>query len=175
MISCISKFRNQLMGIMILWVMIFHVQGIIFPGILQSVKIIGYGGVDGFLFLSGMGLFYSLFKNHDIINFYKRRLKRLIPSYYPILFLWLGIIIYETRPENIIGVIVGSITGQAFWHNAPVRFNWYIQAIWLFYCLTPFFAFLVNLKQKRYLLGTMIVLVFMNTVFFDSFTLIAVS
>ena len=42
---------------------------------------IGSIGVEIFLFLSGMGLFYAMMKNNDIHNFYRRRFVRVLIPY----------------------------------------------------------------------------------------------
>lgn len=54
----ISTYRTQLMGVAMLWVVLFHATFSI-NNPLQGVKAIGYGGVDIFLMLSGMGLYFS--------------------------------------------------------------------------------------------------------------------
>lgn len=56
----ISQYRNSLMGFAILWIIVYHFYLVIQP-IDQSVfpVRIGYGGVDIFLLLSGLGLYYS--------------------------------------------------------------------------------------------------------------------
>lgn len=43
--------------------------------------IFGSIGVEIFLFLSGMGLFFSMRKNENVLCFYKKRLKRLSVPY----------------------------------------------------------------------------------------------
>lgn len=47
------------MGLAILWVMFFHSSIKIDNFILNVLKIIGYGGVDIFLMISGLGLYYA--------------------------------------------------------------------------------------------------------------------
>ena len=57
--TLVSKYRTELMGIATLWVMLFHYGNINIP-IIDNLRIIGYGGVDIFLFLSGIGLSFSI-------------------------------------------------------------------------------------------------------------------
>ena len=175
MINRFSKYRNQLMGLMILWIMFFHVNMTVPSGLLTTVKAIGYGGVDGFLFLAGMGAYCSLRKNPSPLAYYRRRLGRLLPTYYPILALWLLFTIWTEQPQNVIGVIFGNITGQAFWNLADIRFNWYIQSIWLFYGLAPLLVRLTDLPDRRYIRGIFLFFLLMNTAYFGRFTLIAIS
>ena len=65
----VSKFRNQLMGIAMLYVMVFHMtitRADFGDGILYFLVKMGNSGVDIFVFLSGIGMTYSL----DLINRY---------------------------------------------------------------------------------------------------------
>ncbi|WP_308859946.1 acyltransferase family protein [Lactobacillus delbrueckii] len=74
-------------GLSIIGIMVFHYFEHIRSAhlLLESEQFwdyyIGSTGVDFFLFLSGMGLFYSLTKNDDICQFYKKRLVRILPAY----------------------------------------------------------------------------------------------
>lgn len=87
----ISKYRSELMGIAIIWVILYHLiltQNSPYSfGFLDSILGNGYGGVDIFLYLSGFGLVRSWNKclqqnhSHAINLFYKRRILRLAPTY----------------------------------------------------------------------------------------------
>lgn len=70
--SDFSKYRTQLMGISILLIMMFHV------GFFKC----GYIGVEFFLLISAIGLFFSLSKDQRLIPFYKKRLIRILPAYF---------------------------------------------------------------------------------------------
>ena len=72
-INKISLNRGALMGFAIMWVFLFHVGGIGVPWI-DTFCSKGYLGVDIFFFLSGWGLCYSLSKDPNITQFYKRRI-----------------------------------------------------------------------------------------------------
>lgn len=91
----LSRYRNELFGLSIIEILIFHffenyfdssdgIKGILYYLGRAYDLFLGSIGVEVFLFLSGMGLYYSLKKRKDnsIINFYKRRFKRLLPSFY---------------------------------------------------------------------------------------------
>ena len=83
----ISKYRALLMGVAILLILFCHldvsqshhsVEHTRLAGILQT----GSVGVDIFLFLSGIGLYYSYTKNKlPYWTFEKKRLLRIIPYY----------------------------------------------------------------------------------------------
>lgn len=79
-----SKYRNQLFGIAIISIVFLHYcQGLKNQSFLtiQYQNIVASIGVEIFVFLSGMGLFYSMSKNNKVISFYKRRFVRIIPTY----------------------------------------------------------------------------------------------
>ena len=61
MIERVSKYRNALMGISILWIMVHH-SGLNLPNPVFALKRTGYAGVDIFMFLSGLGCAVSLRK-----------------------------------------------------------------------------------------------------------------
>lgn len=54
----ILKYKKELMGCSILWVMFYHSGSVSQSSLCNMVKGIGYGGSDIFLFLSGMGIFF---------------------------------------------------------------------------------------------------------------------
>lgn len=59
----LSKYRKELMGFSALLILVCHAYAYIdLPPLLGYVLSIGNIGVDCFLFLSGMGLWYSLSK-----------------------------------------------------------------------------------------------------------------
>lgn len=86
----VSKYRNQLFGFAILWIMCMHSreftpipdnallsQSMLYDGII----LVGGVGVDMFLFLSGIGLFYALEKKPTLRQFYFHRFQRLLIPY----------------------------------------------------------------------------------------------
>ena len=76
----VSRYRGELMGAAILFIILFHVplaRSDMFFGLRRCGNI----GVDMFLFLSGIGLWYSWVKNPSVSHFYKRRLLRIFPTW----------------------------------------------------------------------------------------------
>lgn len=136
----ISTYRTQLMGFAILWVVFYHstINLSVVP-ILDPIKSIGYGGVDVFLLLSGLGLYYAYQKstNVHVITFYKRRLERIIPTYLPVV---LAIcLLYWSFGEMSLTEMILNLTTLSFWLNSPNRFDWYVPAILVLYLITPLF------------------------------------
>lgn len=82
-LSLLFKYRKFLMGFAALWILMTHEWQIVtnetsFFFVTENfIKRIGFCGVDIFLLLSGMGLYYSLEKN-PVSRFYYNRLKRVI-------------------------------------------------------------------------------------------------
>ena len=62
----ISKYRTSLMGLSMIWVMLFHLP--ISLSFFNPIKSIGYLGVDIFLFLSSYGLYYGFKKDNFCIK-----------------------------------------------------------------------------------------------------------
>ncbi len=63
----ISRYRSELMGFAMLWVMLFHCFHIsIDQPVLKAFKEIGFCGVDIFIVMSGMGQYISLAKGSPI-------------------------------------------------------------------------------------------------------------
>lgn len=64
-LNLISKYRTELMGISAILILICHAAGnnVLMPKWLMYLVAQGSIGVDVFFFLSGMGLYYSLFSH----------------------------------------------------------------------------------------------------------------
>ncbi len=85
----LSVYRNEIFGISIISIMIFHFfedvakygQGIFYPFVQLYNGILGSVGVEIFVFLSGMGLYFSFKKNSEMKQFYHKRLIRIMPTY----------------------------------------------------------------------------------------------
>lgn len=117
----LSAYRSELMGFAILWVVWFHSSMYVnfFPVSFLNVgfsfvKDIGYGGVDIFLLISGMGIYNSLEKN-DISQYIKNRVRRIAPAWW--IFLIISVIIgrflFEINYSKL--EIIGFATFTGFW------------------------------------------------------------
>ncbi len=177
-ISIISNYRSFIMGIAILWVAWFHTDlEISVPG-LSFLREVGYGGVDIFFFLSGIGACFSLTRNPDTVAFIKNRAKRILPSYYPFIIVWL--VMMKFTAEIYGTEIIGNLTMMGWWSNSRCQFNWYTNAIWLFYLLAPLFVGIIcraenGLKRVAVTLalmlaGFMISMTFWHTLLLTAFS-----
>ena len=80
----ISNDRMEILGIATLLVVMHHSKDynwIGYPYIIFKLCLLGSIGVDVFLLLSGIGLYYSMKKCGNTLTFYKHRLLRIFPSY----------------------------------------------------------------------------------------------
>jgi len=154
----ISTYRSELMGWSILWIMMLHFT---FTQIapLGFVAQYGFAGVDIFMMVSGLGLFYSLDKDDNVLRFYKKRLLRIFPTYYIIGFFdniiveHDGFLTYLFRYTTI-----GYWTGQEY-------AGWFIPAIIFLYLLAPLIKFVID-KKWFVLTTTAIVLIYLSAYFF---------
>lgn len=166
-LDSISRNRSALMGIAIIWVFLFHVGGLGLP-IVDNVLLKGYLGVDIFFFLSGWGVCFSLTRSNNIKDFYKRRLIRIIPSWYIILTLMfvLHFVLKLQYPHNIIDLIL-YYTGIGYYvqplFSEPSIFiryyEWYIPTLLVFYLFAPL-IYKLSLKSNIYILVISVICVF---------------
>lgn len=161
MIERISHFRTELMGFAIIWVILFH-SGIRIP-VFDNLYRIGYGGVDIFFFLSGLGLFFSFKKEQNLAVFYKKRFIRIFPTYFVIVLFSMILL----GSFNLIQFLV-NISTIGYWINQSY-FEWYIPSLVLFYLLFPLLYKLVNRNILSFLIIILLVtltLIFIR-IYFD--------
>ena len=73
------QYRNVWMGLAILLVLFYH-TGLGDNFIMNCIRSLAVIAVDIFIFSSGIGCYYSLSKNSNIVEFIKRRFIKLMPS-----------------------------------------------------------------------------------------------
>ena len=144
----LSKYRAPLMGFAMIIVMLFHVplpRSSMFYGLMRC----GNNGVDMFLFLSGIGLWYSWTKNEQnpsLGGFYYRRFLRLYPA-------WLIMASLYYIPQywphgggyspNLFHLIANILVGWSFWRVDDLTF-WFVPAIMALYLVAPFYMRLIR-------------------------------
>ena len=133
----LSKFRSELMGLACLWVILHH-NSFDWPNALESLErfaLYGNLGVDIFLLLSGVGLYYAWSKQPKLSDFYARRFIRLLVPY--MLFavpywVWRDLFLHQ-----------GSFLLDVTQLSLPLKgiiTTWYIPAIAAMYLCYPLFA-----------------------------------
>lgn len=150
----LSKYRNALLGMAIIEIVIFHycadcVTTVPYLGsqiVLKLAKVyvsvLGSVGVDFFVLLSGIGLYYSFSQNSDIKEFYRKRFNRIIPTY-----LFLGGILWLIRDIFVMGepfsTFFRDLTMVSFWCEGNTLV-WYISFCILVYTFFPFLYKAIN-------------------------------
>ena len=150
----ISRFRGELMGLAILFVMLFHV-GVPRTDMFFGLRRMGNIGVDMFFFLSGVGLWYSWTKNADAMQFLRKRLLRIYPAWFIVAslyyipdFLSLAWVQHSGHSTNIIDLIGDIAINWDFWLHDELTF-WYIPAAMMLYLVTPVYLSLI-IKHPTY-------------------------
>ncbi|MBR2835361.1 MAG: acyltransferase [Coriobacteriales bacterium] len=139
----ISKHRNAIYGLCIVWIVFFHATAInkvydlyYEPGFRWLYNIVGMGnvGVDIFLFLSGISLYYSFSKNPNTKQFYTKRLIRIVPA------VWLidGIywFIRYVVLKGDMGNFLSRMSTMRFWITGDETI-WFVSTIIVLYLLYP--------------------------------------
>lgn len=148
----IANSRGLLMALGILWVVLFHSRytGVELPIFVKfPFFTLGHFGVDIFMFLSGFGIFCSLFKSDNLSGFFKRRFLRLFPVF-PVMFLYVFANKITSLPE-----IAGCFSYMNFFvpgfivKNPDFARFWYISVIFSLYFISPVLAKLINENAKN--------------------------
>lgn len=162
-----SKYRGELFGISILFIMAFHyfhtvvnvrtkTQDHYYSSYLFC-RAFGSIGVEVFLFLSGMGLYFSYTKRKDISAFFRKRYVRiLIPyaMYASIAWFISDLVVTDHKFTRYLYDL--SLT--SFWINGEKRL-WFISAIVVFYVFFPLFYEIVT--SKHYKINTALIIAFL--------------
>ncbi|MCD7786206.1 MAG: acyltransferase family protein [Oscillospiraceae bacterium] len=150
-LNVLSGQRAGLFGLSILWIMLFHcsVRPAWFP--LWLLASTGYAGVDVFLLLSGIGLYYSMERDPSPLRFYRRRLARLLPP-----FLLVALVYEGTRwAAGAIGAgdFLRNVTLISYWTRGDQSY-WFLAAVGLFYLCYPLIYRMI--KARHRLLQTLV-------------------
>lgn len=155
----LSLFRNQLFGISILLLFVFHLSEDIWTNpktgtsltvtvALLYARLIGSVGVDIFIILSAIGLYFSLTKNNNLKHFYKRRFRRILPEYFiisiPLFFIHDIIILKQSFTAFLRDVFAIS-----FFKDGN-RSLWYIYFILFIYIVFPVIYEIRNTSHGRF-------------------------
>lgn len=145
----ISRYRGELMGAAMIFVILFHISLPRYDSFF-GLRRMGNIGVDMFLFLSGIGLWFSWMKDNSIKRFYLRRMLRIYPAwllvaslyYIPDLF-FSNVVKHDGHSLNMIDLIGDISLNWDFWLNDELTF-WYIPAILSLYLVSPFYMILIR-------------------------------
>ena len=135
--SVLSKYRTELMGVAILWVMLFHSFDLDMGlPVLEWLRAAGFGGVDIFILLSSMGLAMSLSRQEqDYSLFMARRASRVLPAYYLVMVPYtIFLVLTEGAP---LSALIWNASLLYYWMRPAGAFNWYVAGAMSFYAITP--------------------------------------
>lgn len=147
--NTISECRLELFGIAALLVTLVHSSAYnweMYPAVLLKICKMGSIGVDIFLFLSGMGLYYSMQKCGSVRLFYRHRIIRIMPSYLTIAVVLYGVswLIHNISLTNYFLYI----STLYFWIYGESEIGaWYISFVLLLYLVFPAIYKILNGKK----------------------------
>ncbi len=169
----LSKYKAEIYGISILWIMLFHAHpmfGVHYDfgkNFLKPIDtFIGFGnmGVEIFLFCSGIFLYFSFVRNSDAFQFMCKRIARL---FWPVILISGPYWIYTCIIKNdSVLQFVSKCTMLDFWISGDQQI-WFVSAIFLFYLIYPYiygFMFKSKLSNEVVRLALMLVVVAVVTV-----------
>lgn len=157
-----SDNRNSLMGLATISIILFHYAENAIPNaeklhlpqlivFLSKVEMTVFSscGVEIFLFLSGIGLYFSMTKDNSTLSFYRKRLSRIAVPY-----LLVGGMFWIVKDMIILGKGIGSFLYDfffiSFWTQG-VRATWYIAFIVPLYLVFPLLFHFVEKRKNRVL------------------------
>ncbi len=126
------------MGLAIIFVMLCH-NTISVPENLRTLHTVLSSvcqcGVDMFMILSGLGLYYSFHKKTDVLGFWKKRVTKIIIPY------CIAVVVYAFV---YVGYLNRATLGEYFWRYSIISFFidaelviWFVAAILLLYGIFP--------------------------------------
>ncbi|MGM7268130.1 acyltransferase family protein [Erysipelothrix rhusiopathiae] len=146
----LSKYRSQLYGFTIIWIVLFHIwetfsKQINYNWVLVNMIKRGNMGVDLFLILSGVSLYFSM-KNkpgQSLQDFYKRRFSRLIKIY-----------LFVCIPFFLMMLVTGNYSldlflRQTFFLNENVSSFWFLLIIAICYLIYPVVYRIIEANKKN--------------------------
>ena len=163
----LTIFRKPLMGFAIIWVFMLH-SGVTGNVIWDAIRFYGWAGVDIFFFLSAIGLCFSLRKDNSTLAFFKRRAKRILPTWFFVLLAvhLVGLICNHYLPKlpfyipDTLLKCFTWYTGTGFWISDFALgkgwfYEWYVPSLLAFYLFTPY------LYRKRNLSLFLLIVLFL--------------
>jgi len=144
--GALSRQRGALMGIAMLIIVMFHVslpRSSSFFGLCR----LGNVGVDMFLFLSGIGLWFAWGKSQSLKHYFRRRYSRVYPTW---LFVAAAFYIWQypfhRYSRDAVDLCGDILINWDFWLHDELTF-WYIPAIMLLYSVAP--LYLIAIRRNR--------------------------
>lgn len=149
-LELISRNRSSIYGISMLWIMLCHSSFSFSKTWMLSLLIaknMGNCGVDVFLFVSGISLYFSLSKqNCSLKDFYVHRIKRIVFPTLVTSMLWFGFLAPNPAPD--ISAFLLDVTGISLFIYGK-RTIWFVTMIMICYVVYPL-LYSVNKKNRQF-------------------------
>lgn len=143
-LSAISKYRNEIYGISAIWIVLFHATsgygldatfGFSFLEEIESWLRLSFG-VDVFLFLSGISLYFSFSKRPSYDGFIRRRIGRIIPA---LILTWMiKWAVLTILGEHSMPWFIWQMTLIPFFVEGNSNGAWFISIIVFLYFIFPY-------------------------------------
>lgn len=160
-LSTISRYRGELMGAAMLFIILFHVY-LPRADAFFGLRRMGNVGVDMFFFLSGLGLWFSWTKllksdsssglpspsrriREGLVSFYQRRFRRIYPAWLIMasLFYIPDFLNHGGHSVSVVDMLGDILVNWDFWLHDELTF-WYIPATMMLYLVAPFYMMLIQ-------------------------------
>ena len=169
--NSLSLYRSELMGVAILMIMFFHIEKfhavsehpLISQSILYQFIQNGNSGVDVFVFLSGMGIYFAWSKRPELLSFYRKRVLRILPTYLVISGLYWLILMLKRYLYLDLGSFIKLWIANVScytWLTENCRVFWYIPFQIVLYLVSPLILTLFS-KNKWIRYGNFIFMCFL--------------
>lgn len=138
------------MGAAMMWIMWFHSPFFGKTEAFHFIHNIGFFGVDMFLLVSGLGLYYSMRKSKSIGEFYKKRVVRILPAYLIVTICWYAFVKTEVSFGDKVLSILGINYFRGTVNGRPEYFDWFLPTLFVLYLLTPLYDKLFQKASSKW-------------------------
>ena len=165
----ISEARNVIFGLATLWIGLFHSNYLSLEhytnnqfliDVFKNFRGSGNIGVDMFLFLSGVGLFFSFSKDSRVGEFWKKRLTRVLPTAFLIAVVYFSLRYVHGKESGLLAY-VSRVTFTYFFVTGE-RVFWFISLILALYIVFPIFYRIIERFRLWGMLGTVAAIIVLN-------------
>lgn len=170
----ISKYKTEIFAVAIILIMLFHFSAdyrgavqhgktdvlnhpIIRPLIMKWWQFFGSIGVEVFVFLSGVGLYYSFSNNNNLSAFYKKRFLRIMPAYLIVASVFWAIKDFVFKGTGFEGWLA-DISFYSFL-STGIHTIWYIALMIVLYIAFPLIYNLIEKNEKYFVLILLLTLI----------------
>ena len=160
----VSKYRTELYGISILWIMLFHFEGT-YPVWAKSFLKYGNMGCELFIFASGVSLYFAMQKKPSLSRYFRRRLLRvLLPVILICSFEWIPLFLNGNGPSQFFKLLT-RYSCINFWITGEQQ-TWFLSFIILAYLLYPYiYSFLFESRNNIWLHSGILIAVWLAVTF----------